>query len=132
MEELQPQELEELVQELERENGAEESLSPEVEALLRNLQPARLYTSRRRAAKQLGEVSRSNRQIVWALVETADTESSAEVRAAATESLRAPVHQEYLRQHPDLMEEVERVLREAAGSESRVPTVEAEAERILV
>ena len=102
MEELQTQELEQAVQELEGEDGAEESLPPEVEGLLRDLQPARLFTSRRRAAKQLGEVSRSNRQVVQALVMVAETDASAEVRATALESLRTPALQAVLRRHPEL------------------------------
>ena len=66
MEELQPQELEELVQGLEGESGAEEALSPEVEGFLRILEAGSLYlySSRRIAAKQLGGVSRSSRRIV--------------------------------------------------------------------
>lgn len=103
MDELQPHELEELVQELEGESE-EESLPPEVEALLGDLQPARLYTSRRRAAKQLGEVSGSSRQIVLALTTAARTDSSSEVRAIAEESLGAPVHQAVLQRHPALAE----------------------------
>ena len=64
MEELQPQELEELVQELERENGAEESLSAEFEGLLQSLQPAKAYTFRRRAAKRLGAGSRCDASVM--------------------------------------------------------------------
>ena len=81
MEELQTRELEVLVQEMEEEGGVEEELPPEVEALLRDLQPARLFSSRRRAARQLGEVSRSSRQIVQALMTVAEFDSSTEVRA---------------------------------------------------
>lgn len=61
MEDLQPQELEELVRELERESDAEEALPPEIESLLRDLQSAGRFTSRLRAARQLGEVSSSSR-----------------------------------------------------------------------
>ena len=61
MEDVHPEELEELVRELEGESDAKESISPEIESLLRDLQPARRFTSRLRAAGQLGEVDRSNR-----------------------------------------------------------------------
>ena len=54
MEELRPEELEELVQELEGESGDEEPLSPEVEALLRDLGPWSPKHTRRDAAEQLG------------------------------------------------------------------------------
>ena len=104
MEELQPEELEQLVQELGGESGAEEAPSPEVEQLLQDLQPNRRYAFRRRAAKELGEVGRSNRQMVEALVEAMESDSSATVRAIAAESVRAPVHQEILQEHPDLMQ----------------------------
>ena len=103
MEELQPHELEALVRELEVESE-EESLPPEVETLLVDLQPTRLYTSRRRAAKQLGEVSKSSRQIVLALMMAARSDSSSEVRATAEQSLGAPIHQVVLQQHPGLAE----------------------------
>ncbi len=101
MEELKPEELEELVQELQEESEEEETLSPEVEQLLRELQPARRFTSRLRAARQLGEVSSSSRQIVQTLVSVAETDASDEVRTVAAESLRAPVHQEYLQEYLD-------------------------------
>lgn len=104
MEDLQTRDFEELMQELEGESGEDEPLSPEVEVLLEELRPAKLYTSRRRAANQLGEINRSNRQIVQALVRVAELDSSAEVRTAATESLRVPVHQAVLRRYPELNE----------------------------
>lgn len=110
MEELQPEELEELLQELEEEYGAEESPSPEVEALLRDLQPSRGFMLRLRAARQLGGLSSSNRQIVQALGTVAEIDHSDEVRAAAAESLRAPVHQSLLQEHPELREAVDTAL----------------------
>ena len=112
MEELQDQELEALVRELEGESDGEESLSPEVKVLLQDLQPARRYSFRRRAAKQLGEVSSSSRQVVQALVTAAETDSAPAVRAMATESLRAPVHREVLQQYPELKEAEESALQQ--------------------
>ncbi len=119
MEELGPEELEELVQELGGEAGAEEALSPEVAQLLKDLQPTRLYTSRRRAAEQLGEVNRSNREVVLALLVAGETDASADVRAAAGESLRAPVHQAVLQQHPELGERAQAVLERTAVARER-------------
>jgi len=119
MEELQPEELEGLVQELEGESEEEEALSPEVEALLRDLQPIRLYTSRRRAARQLGQINRSSPAVVLALVETAETDASAEVRAAAGESLRAPVHQAVLQQHPELGQRAQTAAERTAAARER-------------
>ncbi len=117
MEELQPEELEELVQELEGEGSAEEPLPPKVQALLRDLQPVRLYSSRRRAAKELGQINRSSREVVRALVETAETDASAEVRTMAAESLRAPVHQVVLRQYPELGEQAQAAARQQRARE---------------
>ena len=104
MEELEPQELEELVQELEGESREEEELSPEVEELLRDLQPSSLYLSRQRAAERLGELSESSPRILRSLIATSAFDSSQAVREAAEESLRAPVHQEILQEYPDLMQ----------------------------
>jgi hypothetical protein len=98
MEKLRTEDLEELVQELEGEDSAEESLPPEIESLLRDLQPARRFTARLRAARQLGGLSESSRRIVHALSTAAETDDSDEVRAVAAESLRAAVHQEYLQE----------------------------------
>jgi hypothetical protein len=132
MEELQPQELEELVQELEGESEEEKALSPEVEELLRYLQQASWWVMRRRAAEHLGKLRESSPRIVQSLIAAGESDSFLGVREAAVESLRAPVHQEYLKQHPDLMEKVERALRQPAGTESDMPTVASETERILV
>lgn len=110
MEELQPEELEELLEELEGESEEQETLSPQVEELLQNLKPATRPMLRIRAAKQLGEITTSSRQVVQALTIAAETDSVAKVRATAAESLHAPVHQEWLQQHPELKEAAERAL----------------------
>ena len=115
MEELEPQELEELVQELEGEYGTQEPLPPDVEEFLRVLQSGGAALDRRDAAEKLGEVGTSNPRIVCALIAAYESDSYSMVSRAAAESLRAPVHQEYLGQHPDLMEEVERALRQGSG-----------------
>jgi hypothetical protein len=106
MDELGPQELEELVQELERESEEEEALSPEVEALLRDLGPWSPKHTRRDAAEQLGRVGTSSPRIVQALITACESPSEL-VSTAAAKSLRAPVHQECLQQHPELTEEAE-------------------------
>ncbi|NIV30419.1 MAG: hypothetical protein GWN58_13260 [Anaerolineae bacterium] len=113
MEKPQAEELEDLEQEWDGGFGEDVVPSPEMETLLDELRPAKLYTSRCRAAKQLGEVTRSNPQVVQALMTVAETDASAEVRAAAAEALRAPVHQEYLRQHPELTERAQAAARQA-------------------
>ncbi len=103
MEELGPQELEDLAQELEGEDGAEEPLSAEVEELLRDLQSGGAYLDRYRAAHGLGNVEESSPRILRALTVAQKSDPHSDVRRAAAGSLRAPVHQEYLRQHPEVV-----------------------------
>jgi hypothetical protein len=67
MEELSPQDIEGLLQELEGDYGAEESLPPQVDDLLRDLQSDKTST-RLEAAHQLGELSVSSHRIVHALI----------------------------------------------------------------
>lgn len=117
MEVLPTEELKELLEELQEEPDEEELLPLETEALLQDLQPGRRYLSQLRAARQLGEVYRSNRRVVQGLIQAAKADPSVEVRTRAAKSLRAPVHQAILRQHPDLKEEAERVLEQTPGSE---------------
>jgi len=104
MEELRPEELEALVQELEGESEEEEALSPEVEELLRDLAQASFGLARLKAAEDLGELSESSPRIVRALIAAGESDAFLGVREAALESLRAPVHQEILREYPDLMQ----------------------------
>ena len=104
MEELRPEEFDSLVQELEGESDEEESQSPEVENLLRDLQPSRLWLARLKAAEDLGELSESSPRIVQSLVTAGESDSLPSVREAAVASLRAPVHQEILREYPDLVQ----------------------------
>lgn len=114
MEELEPQELEDLVQELE-EAGAQESLLQEVENLLRVLQSGNLHTARQDAAEQLGNVRTSSDRIVLALITASESDPHPDVRRAATGSLQAPVHKEYLRQHPNVVESTKRALQQVPG-----------------
>jgi len=117
MEELRPEELEELVQELEREPEEEEALSPEVDALLPVLQSGAHYLAREAAADLLGNVETSSTRIVRALTEALETDPHPEVRATAAESLRASVHQQYLRHHPEMVHSMERALAQVPGRE---------------
>ena len=96
MEERQLQDIEQLLDELEEEHGAEESLPSDVEELLHALQSSNLYLARLDAAERLGKVDTSDSGIVQALIAALESDSIPEVRRAATKSLRAAVHQEYL------------------------------------
>ena len=120
MEELKPEELEELVQELQEESEEEETLSPEVEQLLRDL-PFRPLTARLRAARQLGGLGSSSRQIVQALTTLAEIDDSDEVRAVAAESLRAPVHQEYLQEYLERKKAIDIALQQRLAARRQIP-----------
>ena len=120
MEELQPEELEELVQELQEESEEEEALSPEVEELLRDLQPSSLYLIRQRAAERLGELSESSPRIVQSLISARAFDSSPGVREAAEKSLRAPVHQEILREYLQLMRQTQSATEQAVTQSGKV------------
>lgn len=117
MEELHPEELEELVQELEGESREEEeALSPEVERLLRGLGRWSPEHTQRDAAAQLGKMRKSSPQIVQALLKACQSPSGL-VRAAAAKSLRAPAHQECLQRHPELTAAAESALRQAPDTD---------------
>jgi hypothetical protein len=116
MEELKPEELEELVQELAEESEEEEALSPEVDRLLRGLGRWSPEHTQRDAAEQLGRVGTSSPQIVQALIAACQSPSG-QVRAAAAKSLRAPAHQEYLRQHPEVVAAAESALQQAPDTD---------------
>ena len=98
MEELQPQDLEDLLQELEEEDGAQESLPQEVEELLHVLQAGSEHLDRREAAERLGNVGASSPRIVRALSAAKTSDPCATVARAAAKSLRAPVHQAYMQE----------------------------------
>ncbi len=59
------------------------------------------------AARQLAQVDESDVRVVQALIDAARTDPALVVRQAAFEALQAPVHQEVLAQHPDLMAQVQ-------------------------
>jgi hypothetical protein len=114
MEELQPEDLEELVRELEGESEEEEALSPEVEKLLSELQQANWWMLRQGAALRLGKLSESSPRIVQSLIAAAKSDSISGVREAATESLRAPAHQEILQEYPGLMQRAQSATEQVA------------------
>ena len=129
MEELRPEELEDLLQELQGECDQEDALSPEVEQLLRDLQPARRFTARLRAARQLGEVSSSSRQIVQALATVAESDASDEVRAVAAESLRAPVHHEFLQEVLERKKAIDTARQQRLSAQRQTPETRVSAGR---
>lgn len=123
MDELRLQHIEESVQELEGQYGAQGSLPQEVEELLGVLQSGHVYLARQDAAEQLGKVGTSSPRIVRALIAAYESDAYAIVNRAAARSLHAPVHQEYLERNPDLMEATERALQQRPGAEAGVGAV---------
>jgi tetratricopeptide (TPR) repeat protein len=115
--EFQPKDIDELLPGLEQEYGTEESLPPEVEELLHVLQSDGQYTARRDAAEKLGRVDTSSARVVRALVAAYESDPYAAVNRAAAESLRAPVHQTYLQQYPDMAEGTGQAILQLPGSE---------------
>lgn len=123
MEELRPEDIEDLLQEPEEEDLAEESQPLNVSELLRDLQ-AKSIDTRKAAAERLGKLDESSLRIVRALVVVKETDPIYAVRKAAEEALRAAVHQEYLeQQQPDPVEETKTDLfRVRRGDYRRVAT----------
>lgn len=75
-----------------------EPLPEAVEKLIRELQADSIGT-RKRAVEGLAQVSESNLRIVQSLSAVEGSDPSFVIREAANRSLRAPVHQETLRQY---------------------------------
>jgi hypothetical protein len=121
VEELKPQDIEDLLQELEEEDSTQESPPPEVEETLRVLQSGTLYLGRRDAAEQLGRVGTSSPRIIRVLRAAQESDPHPEVRRTAAKSLRAPVHEEYLEEPPDLMEATMRALQQRPGADRQLP-----------
>ncbi len=128
MEELRPEELEELVQELEGVSGAEEAPLPEVEQLLQDLEPERPMELKVEAVRQLGELTSSSPQIVEALASASMWDASPKFRRFAAASLLAPAHQAVIEQHPGLLpQHVKNLLREIEEGGLEEAIVEPEA-----
>ncbi len=115
MQEQSPEDIEELLDELEKEYDTKAALPPEVENLLQNLQPRNRYASRRRAAEQLGKLSESNLRIVQSLVAAGESDAGGAIKRAVLKSLRAPAHQEVLQENPELTERADSIARQIAA-----------------
>jgi hypothetical protein len=84
----------------------EDPLPPDIEELLRDLQPEQTSdTIRALAARRLARLSESDARVVSALVVTRELDSSSVIREEAAKALRAPAHQAILDQHPDLVQQ---------------------------
>ncbi|MBN1659069.1 MAG: YIP1 family protein [Anaerolineae bacterium] len=82
--------------------------------LVRSLAPETSYPERIGAARALGEVETSDVSIVRALLAAKERDPSYQVRQAAAEAVRAPVHADVLAQHPELQPAVDAGVRHSA------------------
>lgn len=101
------------------------SLPPQVEKLLQDLQPAQTFNAlRKSAARELGQLSASDRRVVSALLAAAEADPAPIVRRQAAQSLQATVHQTVLLQHPDLLKKALEL--QAAQESQRAPSIPAQ------
>jgi hypothetical protein len=74
----------------------------DLDALLSDLKS--LYGDRRKeAVNKLGDLPQSSQRVVEALIVVQNTDYRDDVRQAAAHALQSPVHQEFLRQNPGLL-----------------------------
>lgn len=78
-----------------------ESNPDDIDALLADLQSFYAYR-RKEAAIKLGTIPVSSRTVIEALIAAKNLDQFDEVRDAAVRALMSPVHQELLREYPDL------------------------------
>lgn len=79
--------------------------STDLKRLLHDLSTSSSHYLRRQAADELGHLSISNGEIVQALAAAVAIDSDADVRSAALQALQSPVHQAFLKDHPDFLRE---------------------------
>jgi hypothetical protein len=77
-------------------------LSGEMEKLLGELKVGGLAFRRLEAIEKIGKLGRSHPQVVLALLRIREKDGSEEVRRAAAEALRLPLHADVLEKNPDL------------------------------
>jgi hypothetical protein len=136
MEGEQPEQIDELLDELEEEYSAPELLPPEVGKLVRDLRSAPDSLARHHATNVLGKVETSDRRVVLALLAAREHDRSRLVREAAAKSLKAAPHQEILRRHPELEEQgvpelAPQVAPPAPGEPEEQTDLQAEVEELM-
>ncbi len=111
----------------------ESSFPFEVEQLLQDLQNEQSFIVKEEALKNLAELETSDRRIIEALIAVTKSDPTFLIRKRAQDTLRVPVHQEILAQHPDLRAslEMQDVVRRpsprasAFSEQSQTPTASA-------
>jgi len=77
----------------------------ELNKLLRDLSGPVIAVTRRYSAQILGQLPTSSAEVVQALSAAVALDSDPEVRTAAILALQSPIHQEFIKEHPDLMQQ---------------------------
>lgn len=77
----------------------------ELNQILEDLSGSFLEGKRKFAAQILGQLPTSSTEIVQALAAAVATDSDPEVRTTAVLALQAPVHQDFIKNNPDLMQQ---------------------------
>jgi len=80
-----------------------DSISTDLKKTLQDLSTSSFPFTRREAAYKLGQLSISNDEIVQALAAAIALDSNADVRSTALQALQSPVHQAFLKDHPDFI-----------------------------
>jgi hypothetical protein len=97
----------------------EEHTSTDLKILLQNLSESLLDYKRYNAAVKLGELTESSEEIVRILAVAAALDRDADVRSVAMQALQSPVHQAFLKDHPDLIQEATHSAMEGRERERR-------------
>jgi hypothetical protein len=82
---------------------SEQPLASEMEKLLQELKRGGLAFRRIEAAEKIGKLALSHPRLVEALLRAREKDVSEEVRKAAAEALKSPVHAQILKRNPGLI-----------------------------
>ena len=68
-----------------------------------------LFFKRRDAAIELGKLTKSSDDVAFALLLAKESDTNDDVKTAAASAIEAPVHQQYIQDHPELIQKVKQV-----------------------
>jgi hypothetical protein len=83
---------------------SEQPLSSETEELLQDIKRGGLAFRRIEAAEKIGKLGQSHPRLVEALLRAREKDASEEVRKAAADALKSPVHAHMLKKNPAVIE----------------------------
>lgn len=96
-----------------------DSAAIDVEKICQELSTSGFPHVRREAAIRLGQLSFSNDEIVQALVTAVELDNKPDVKSAALQALQAPVHQAFLKDHPDFIQKASESVAKRRTEEQR-------------